>query len=101
MIEQTRFLPVSPLNLQTKSGTETGAAELSRDFGAYLNQAMNQLNKQQATVEHLNGQFVTGNLSDIHQLMIESEKTSLGLELTVQIRNKMIDAYQEIMRMQI
>lgn len=101
MIGQTKFLPVSPLNIQPKPVKETGAADISRDFGAYLNDAMTELANQQATVEKLNGQFIAGNLSDVHQLMIASEKASLGLELTVQIRNKMIDAYQEIMRMQI
>lgn len=102
MIGQMRFLPAAPLNPQVaKPVKETGAAEISRDFGAYLNDAMAQLAAQEAKVENLNGQFVSGNLSDVHQLMIASEKASLGLELTVQIRNKMIEAYQEIMKMQI
>ncbi|SKA86326.1 flagellar hook-basal body complex protein FliE [Caloramator quimbayensis] len=39
--------------------------------------------------------------ADIHEVMIATEEARLSLELTVQLRNKMIDAYQEIMRIQI
>ena len=87
--------------VETAGKTELGATDLSRKFGALLNDAIQKLNEQQLTVEQLTGQFVAGELSDVHQLMIASERASLGLELTVQLRNKVIEAYQEIMRMQI
>lgn len=76
-------------------------AEVSKQFGAFLSDAINNLNDQQNTVDQLNRKFAAGELSDVHQLMIAAEKASLGLELTVQVRNKVIEAYQEIMRMQI
>ncbi|MNI77932.1 flagellar hook-basal body protein FliE [compost metagenome] len=52
-------------------------------------------------VEGLNDQFVRGEAVDAHQLSINAERLSLGLELTVQVRNKVIEAYQDIMRTQI
>ncbi|HEX7057687.1 MAG TPA: flagellar hook-basal body complex protein FliE [Bacilli bacterium] len=78
-----------------------GAVDVSGQFGKLLETAIDQLNAQNAEVDELTKQFATGQLTDIHQLLIASEKASLGLELTVQIRNKMIEAYQEIMRMQL
>ena len=45
--------------------------------------------------------FEAGQLPDVHQLLIAAEKSSINLELTVQFRNKVIEAYQEIMRTQI
>ncbi len=80
---------------------QTGASELSKQFGGFLTEAMDKLNEQQARVNSLDQQFVTGQTSDVHQLMIATEKASLGLELTVQIRNKAVEAYQEIMRTQL
>ncbi|UUZ85922.1 flagellar hook-basal body complex protein FliE [Paenibacillus sp. P26] len=77
------------------------AAEVSDQFGKYLNEAISSLNEQQNKVDQLNEQFVKGEISDVHQLMIASEKASLGLELTVQVRNKVIEAYQDIMRTQV
>jgi flagellar hook-basal body complex protein FliE len=59
------------------------------------------LNTQQATVDQLNQSFIKGELSDVHQLTIASEKATLGLELTVQVRNKIVEAYQEVMRTQL
>jgi flagellar hook-basal body complex protein FliE len=43
----------------------------------------------------------TGESVDLHELMISMEKADISLRLMVQLRNKAIDAYQEIMRMQI
>jgi flagellar hook-basal body complex protein FliE len=77
------------------------ASEVSEQFGNFLNDAMNKLNQQEKYVDKLNDQFVKGEISDVHQLVIATEKASLGLQLTVQVRNKVIDAYQEIMRMQV
>lgn len=84
---------IQPINMS--------AAEVSDQFGKFLNNAMADLNEQQITVDKLNNGFVKGEISDVHQLMIASQKASLGLELTVQVRNKVIEAYQEIMRMQV
>jgi flagellar hook-basal body complex protein FliE len=95
----------NPANLissvQPKSVTEIGASDLGKQFGAFLNDAVNNLNAQQKTVDQLNQSFVKGELSDVHQLTIASEKAAVGLELTVQVRNKVIEAYQEIMRTQL
>ncbi|PYI50364.1 flagellar hook-basal body complex protein FliE [Paenibacillus flagellatus] len=102
MIEQIGFLPKKPLvTLDSNPSKETGAAQIAKDFGSFLNDAMTNLNKQQAAVDTLNDKFVTGEVADAHQLTIAAEKLSLSLEMTVQLRNKVIEAYQEIMRTQI
>ncbi|GMX62167.1 hypothetical protein Elgi_19710 [Paenibacillus elgii] len=79
----------------------TSASEVTDQFGKFLSDAIADLNNQQSTSDVMKEQFVKGEISDVHQLMIASEKASLGLELTVQVRNKVIEAYQEIMRTQI
>lgn len=93
------ILPIKPAAVTTKN--ETGAAGLGQSFGDMLNNAINQINTETDQVNKLNNQFITGGTTDVHQLMINSEKLSLDLELTVQIRNKVLDAYQEVMRMQV
>ena len=42
--------------------------------------------------------FARGQISDVHSVMIASEQATMALQLTTQIRNKAVDAYQEIMR---
>lgn len=90
---------VSPLN----KDNSVGAAQLGEQFGSFLNNAMNSLDAQFEKVESLDKAFMKGELSitDAHQLTIAAEQALIALETTVQIRNKAIEAYQEIMRMQI
>jgi len=79
---------------------QAGATDITQQFGSFLNNAISNLSNQEANVDQLNTRLISGDLPDVHQLMIASEKASLGLELTVQVRNKVIEAYQEVMRMQ-
>jgi flagellar hook-basal body complex protein FliE len=78
-----------------------GADEVSKQFGQFLSEALNKVNQQQQESSQITQQFAAGQTSDVHQVLIASEKAALALELTVQIRNKVIEAYQEIMRTQI
>ncbi len=48
-----------------------------------------------------NEQLLNGTTEDLHTIMIDTEKAKIALSLTLQIRNKVIDAYNEIMRTQI
>jgi flagellar hook-basal body complex protein FliE len=102
LIDKISSNPVNIMSaVQPKDNTGMGAADLGKQFGSFLNDAITNLSAQQTTVDQLNQSFVKGELSDVHQLTIASEKATLGLELTVQIRNKVVEAYQEIMRTQL
>jgi flagellar hook-basal body complex protein FliE len=46
-------------------------------------------------------QFIAGEQVDLHQVMISVEKTEIAFRLALQLRNKLVDAYREIMRMQV
>ncbi len=76
------------------AGTTTGAS-----FGDLLKQAIGDVNQLQLQAEQAGLDLAAGNVTDLHQVMIMTEKANLALELAIQVRNKVIDAYQEIMRM--
>lgn len=78
-----------------------GAAEIAGSFGEMLEKSLNNLEQLDRTVNALNQKFAAGQNVDVHTLMIASERAQLGLQLTVQVRNKVIEAYQEIMRTQL
>jgi len=71
------------------------------DFGTMLKKALNQVNELQIQADEANRQLITGEAEDIHSVLLAAEEARLALELTVQVRNKLIDAYQEINRMQL
>ncbi len=70
-------------------------------FAETLQNALNQVNQDQLNVEQMQRKMITGEVNDISEVMIAAEKANLSLGLTVQVRNKVVEAYQEIMRMQI
>ncbi len=70
-------------------------------FKDTLKEAIQQINSLQEEAGEVTRQFVTGEITDLHQVMVATEKARVALELMLEIRNKMVDAYKEIMRMQV
>ncbi len=81
---------------QTAGVTGTGGAA----FGDALTGAIDNLQQLQGTSDALAVQAVTGNLDDIHEATLASSRAQVTLELVAGVRNKAVDAFNEIMRMQ-
>ncbi|MDR2006592.1 MAG: flagellar hook-basal body complex protein FliE [Acidaminococcales bacterium] len=75
--------------------------ESAPSFSDMLRAAVNEVNGLQKAAEAKNLDLVAGRVEDLSEVMIAAEKAALALQLTVQVRNKVVDAYQEIMRMSI
>ncbi len=69
-------------------------------FGASLTGAVDNLQQLQSTSKELAVSAVTGNLDDIHNATIAASRAQITLELVATVRNKGVDAFNEIMRMQ-
>ena len=69
-------------------------------FGSALTGAIDDLQQLQGTSDKLAIQAVTGNLDDIHNATLASTRAQVTLELVAGVRNKAVDAFNEIMRMQ-
>lgn len=74
-------------------------AEATPDFGAAINNALQQVNAQQAKASNISEAYERGDTHDIVSVMIERQKASLGFETTLQVRNKLLSAYRDIMNM--
>ncbi|MEH7222554.1 flagellar hook-basal body complex protein FliE [Bacillus sp. JJ1566] len=77
------------------------ASSVQKEFSHLLKNAINNVNESQKTSDIMTEKLVKGENVDLHQVMIASQKASVSLQATLQIRNKVIEAYQEIMRMQV
>jgi len=73
----------------------------SESFGSMLTDSLKQVNRLQVEADSSINDLATGRQTDIHQTMIAMEKASISFELLMQIRNKVISAYDRIMRMPI
>ncbi|MBZ4653161.1 MAG: flagellar hook-basal body complex protein FliE [Bacillota bacterium] len=72
-----------------------------QNFGALLAEYLGKVNQANLQAEKLSQDLALGKNVELHQVMLATEQASLALQLTVQIRNKVIEAYQEVMRMQV
>ena len=73
----------------------------SGDFGNLLTQSLERLDAVRSTSDDLAVKAATGDLQDVHDYMIASSEASVATELTVAVRNKAVEAFTEIMRMQV
>jgi flagellar hook-basal body complex protein FliE len=70
-------------------------------FGETLKDAIHKVNDLQQTADVKMQQLATGETTDIADVKIAAEKADIALRLMTSVRNKMIDAYNEIMKMQV
>ncbi|MFZ5605449.1 MAG: flagellar hook-basal body complex protein FliE [Pseudomonadota bacterium] len=74
--------------------------ETAQPFSSLMSQALNKVNDMQAYSSQLQEAYVRGDGNvDITRVMVASQKSSLAFQAVVQVRNKLVDSYKEIMNM--
>jgi flagellar hook-basal body complex protein FliE len=93
---------VELLNSKNPLAEINPAKESSKgDFGAHLNKAIGEVNELQQKADEAIQQLVGEGKGDLQDTMVALEKADVSFRLMMQIRNKVLEAYQEIMRMQV
>ncbi|WP_238010222.1 flagellar hook-basal body complex protein FliE [Dactylosporangium sp. AC04546] len=87
----------SPLGTADEPPVRTGGGA---DFGAMVAQGLQRLQSVQETADHLAVEAATGRLTDVHDYMIAATQANLATSLAVSVRNRGLEAFNEIMRMQ-
>jgi flagellar hook-basal body complex protein FliE len=84
----------------TGTAATTGTQSTSgADFASVLASSVDKLQATQKTADSLATQAATGDLKDVHDYMIASKEASLATEMVVTIKNKAVEAFNDIMRM--
>jgi len=68
-------------------------------FGDLLKNAVNNVENLQAEATEAQDKLVSGEAAELHQVMIAAEKAGLSFDLLLEIRRRLVDAYQELIRM--
>ena len=89
-------IPNNPINVFRANNSQSPK---SRDFQETLKSFYDHVDRQLKEADQMVGEFAVGKRHDIHEIMIATEKAGLSFKLLLQIRNKFLEAYQEIMRM--
>ena len=73
----------------------------SATFSQAIKKAVGEVSNLSNEADKLAVNLASGDVEDVHKAMIAMQKAKLALDFTIQVRNKVIEAYQEIMRMQV
>lgn len=87
-------------HLQQPAAPVSAPDEGEGNFGAALKTAINQVEEMHGSAEQQVTELLKGDRSDVHNVMIAVEKADIAFQLMMQVRNKIVSAYQEISRMQ-
>ena len=94
--------PLTTSGLQSVSqGIKTTATAKSDSLGDTFNQVLNSLNESQTNVDSLVTQLASGKDVDVADVMITSTENDVNFRVAMAIRDKLVDAYREVMRMNI
>ena len=96
-IDSSRITPPEMIGL----GVPTKPQEASGSFAGMLEDAFGQLREIEGEADHQVRQLLAGEPVDLHRVILAGEKAGLAMNLMMSIRNKVVDAYQEVMRMQV
>ena len=92
---------VLPGGLPTQPTPATSTLGEESSFSDTLHGAMNQIESLQGKAQSQVQDLLSGHTQDLHSTMIAVEKADLSFQLMLQVRNKIVQAYQEVSRMQI
>lgn len=94
---------VRPLDASTAVGKSSGAsaADPTGGFGDIVSSALDNLDQAQKQTDQLSQAAATGDLDRVEDLMIATNQTQLMTQLTVAVRDRAVEAFNEIMRMQV
>lgn len=85
----------------TRGGLPSPSVDAQKQFTSFLKEAIEKTNTQQIESDKMTQKLVLGENVDLHEVMIAAQKASVTLNTTMEVRNKIVEAYQEIARMQV
>ena len=95
-------LEMTPVHMSARSHLgENKVEQPVKSFGEFLIDSLKKTNELELESEKLNAALAAGRIEDISQVVVASQKAEIALQLTLQLRNRATQAYQEIMRMQV
>jgi flagellar hook-basal body complex protein FliE len=93
-------MEIRPINLTISSEREKVQAS-SHSFLDELSKFIHWVNQEQQKAEAIKDAVLKGADIPLHQMVVEFEKASIALNLLIQVRNKLVEAFQELNRMQV
>lgn len=98
MIEAVSAIPNVVESLQPAQSTSAG---ISQDFGSWFSKELGEVNSKLMQSESDSQSLAAGQIQNLHEVMIRMEEARHSFQLMLQVRNRLLEAYQEVMRTQV
>lgn len=89
-------LTIGSTENNTKKSTDSNIG-----FKDFLNNAVHSVSDMEKKSDEMNVKFISGEVDNIHEVMIATQKADIAIQAFTEVKSKMMDAYKEIMRIQI
>jgi flagellar hook-basal body complex protein FliE len=94
-----RINPASQIpDLAVLSSSKQSEKADGESFGSLFKSFIRDVNELQSDAADMEQRFLAGEVTDVHQVMLASEEASVAFELFMEIRNKLLESYREIIR---
>lgn len=93
--------PVAGIAGELAGAVSAGAGEAATPFSDLLTEAITRVEGYRVTADQTVNRFVRGGEEEVHKVAIAAQQSELAFELFLQVKNKVVQAYQEVMRMQL
>jgi flagellar hook-basal body complex protein FliE len=92
--------PLTQTDVAKPAGIELGTSKPVQSFGQMIDGLVSSVDTQQAAANQITQNVLAGNSGQLHQSVIAMQEASISFSLMVEVRNKLVESYQELMRMQ-
>ncbi len=92
---------INPISPPSSIGTlDKPAAVAEKEFSSFFSDAIGQVEGYRMQAENSANRFMAGEPEELHQVILAGQRAEIAFETFLQVRNKVVQAYQEVMRMQ-
>lgn len=92
---------ISSVGTQSIQVARDGAKAVDKSFGDVLNNAINSVDQTEKESINMMQKLATGEVDNIHEVFLATQKAELTLNMALEVKNKVVEAYKEIMRLQL
>jgi flagellar hook-basal body complex protein FliE len=98
---ESQMSPTSGIQMPTELAQSASVQPADNSFSSMLGQFVSDVNSQQVTSAQTVSALQSGQNVPLHQVVIAMQEANVSFQLMVEVRNRLLDSYQEIMRMQV
>lgn len=100
MVIVNNFVPTEKI-FENDNASSNNINKSSNSFQNTLKESLDKLNEKQVNANNITNDFIAGKDVELHEMVLSMDEAKMSLQLAIQVRNKVVEAVQELTRMQL